>query len=121
MPTLIRLARVARIATLPATRGAIVAAAQSESLRDMARRARNDPGALVRDLRNPANARTFVRGAARHPATRELATAGLTLLPFRYRPIGWAATWAARRILRRYVDPPTAGLDASAFGASRRK
>lgn len=119
MPTLTRLARVVHLATLPETRGVIVAAAQSETLRGVARRAVNDRAALVRDLRNPANARDFVRSAARHPAARELASAGLMFLPGRYLPLGWAATWAAHRFLRRYIDPPTEVLDASAFGASR--
>lgn len=119
MPTLTRLARVVRLATLPETRGVIVAAAQSDALRDVARRAVNDRAALVRDLRNPANARAFVRNAARHPAARELASAGLMFLPGRFLPLGWAATWAAHRVLRRYIDPPTDVLDVSAFGASR--
>jgi hypothetical protein len=123
MPTLTRFARVVRIATLPATRGLIVAAARSETLRDVARRAVNDRAALVQDLRNPAHARDFVRSAARHPAARELASAGLLFLPARYLPLGWAATWAAtwaaHRVLRRYIDPPTGVLDGSAFGASR--
>jgi len=118
MPTLTKLARIVRLATLPETRGVIVAAAQSTALRDVARRAANDRAALVRDLRNPANARYFVRSAARHPAARELASVGLMFLPGRYLPLGWAATWAAHRVLRRYIDPPTV-LDASAFGASR--
>jgi hypothetical protein len=119
MPTLTRLARAVRLGTLPETRSVIVAAAQSAALRDVARRAANDRAALVRDLRNPANARDFVRSAARHPAARELASAGLMFLPGRYLPLGWAASWAARRALRRYIDPPTGVQDASAFGASR--
>lgn len=107
MPTLTRLARAVRLGTLPETRSVIVAAAQSAALRDVARRAANDRAALVRDLRNPANARDFVRSAARHPAARELASAGLMFLPGRYLPLGWAASWVARRVLRRYIDPPT--------------
>src|SRR5450759_75835 len=77
------------------------------------------PGALVRDLRKPANAGHLVRSAARHPATRELASAGLLFLPLRYLPVGWAATWVAHRVVRRHLDPPAAVLDASAFGAGR--
>lgn len=119
MPTLTRLARVVRLATLPETRSVIVAVVQSETLRDVARRAVNDRAALVRDLRNPANARDFVRSAARHPAARELASVGLVFLPGRYLPLGWAAIWAARKVLRRSIDPPTELLDASAFRASR--
>jgi hypothetical protein len=121
MPSVIRLARVVRLATLPETRGAIVAAAQSDTLRDLARRAKTDRAALARDLRDPANARDLLRSAARHPATRELATAGLMFLPGRYLPLGMIATWATQRVFRRYLDPPAEVLDPSAFGASRPK
>ena len=119
MASLTRLARVVRLATLPETRGAITAAAESQTLRELAHRAVHDRAALARDLRNPANARDLVRSAARHPATRELASAGLLFLPVRYLPAGWVASWATRRILRRYLDPPAEVLDASTFGASR--
>lgn len=112
MPPLTRMGRVVRLATLPETRGLIIAVARSESLRRVARRAISDRAALVRDLRKPANARDFVRGAVRHPAARELASAGLLFLPGRYVPLGWAATWAARRVLRLQVDPPTEAPDA---------
>jgi hypothetical protein len=104
--------KLVRLATLPETRGLIAAAARSETLREIAQRARTDRAGLVRELRNPATARELVRNAATHPATRELATAGLVLLPGRYVPLSWAATWAARKILRRYVDPPTELIDA---------
>src|SRR5450759_1677729 len=119
MPSVTRLARLVRIVTLPETRGLIVAAAHSETLRDIGQRAVHDRAALLRDLSNPANARDLVRSAARHPATRELASAGFLFLPLRYLPVGWAATWVARRVLRRHVDPPADVLDASAFGAGR--
>lgn len=119
MPTPTRLARLAHLATLSETRGVIVAAAHSATLRDFARRAVNDRAALVRDLRNPANARALVRGAARHPATLELANAGLMFLPGRYLPLGLAASWATRRVLRRYLDRPADGLAESPLGASR--
>jgi len=119
MPSLTRLARVARLVTLPETRGVILAAAQSQILRDLAWRAVHDRAALVRDLRNPANARDLVRSAARHPASRELVSAGLLFLPGRYLPLGWALSWASRKVLRRYVEPPAEVLDASAFGARR--
>ena len=119
MPPVTRLARLVRIVTLPETRGVIVAAAHSETLRDIRQRAVHDRGALVRDLRNPANARDLVRSAARHPAARELASAGLLFLPLRYLPVGWAATWVAHRVVRRHLDPPAAVLDASDFGAGR--
>jgi hypothetical protein len=119
MPPVTRLARLVRIVTLPETRGVIVAAAHSETLRDIRQRAVHDRAALVRDLRNPANARDLVRNAARHPAARELATAGLMFLPLRYLPVGWAATWVAHRVVRRHIDPPAEVLDASDFGAGR--
>ncbi len=105
MPSFSRVARVVRLVTLPETRSAIAAAARSETLRDIARRARTDRPALVRDLSNPDNAREIVGNAARHPATRELATAGLMFLPVRYIPLGWVATWAAGKFLRPRVDP----------------
>ncbi len=116
MPSLTKLAR---LATLPETRGLMVAAARSQTLRDIARRAVNDRAALARDLRNPANARDLLRAAAQHPAAREIARAGLTFLPARYLPLGWAATWATHTILRRYVDPPADVRDGSASGANR--
>ncbi len=119
MPSVTGLVRLARLATLPATRRVIVAAAHSEAVRDIARRAASDRHALVRDLVNPANARDLARSAARHPATRELASAGLMFLPVRYLPLGWASAWAARRVLRRYLDPPTEVQDAATFGAGR--
>jgi hypothetical protein len=71
----------------------------------------NDRAALLRDLRNPGNARDVVRSAARHPAARELATAGLIFLPGRYLAVGLAAAWAARRVLLRYTDSPTEAPD----------
>src|SRR5450759_4495133 len=119
MPPVTRLARLVRIVTLPETRGLIVAAAHLQTLRDLRRRAVHDRGALVRDLRKPANARGLVRDAARHPAAHELASAGLMFLPLRYLPVGWAATWVARRVLRRHLDPPSQVRDESSFGATR--
>ena len=106
MPSLTRLARIARLATLPETRGVIIAAARSEAVRDVARRARNDRASLLRDLSDPTNARDLLRDAAQHPATRELANASLMLLPWRYLPLGWAATWAADRVFRRRTERP---------------
>ena len=119
MPSVTRLARVVRLVTLPETRRLFVATAHSETLRNLARRAVNDRAALVRDLRDPANARDLVRSAARHPAARELANASLMFLPGRYLPLGLVATWATRRVFRQFVDPPAEVLDASAFGANR--
>ena len=103
--------RLARLATLPETRGLIVATVRSTTLRTIARRAVEDRAALLRDLTDPTNARHLARSAIRHPAVAELVNAGLVLLPGRYLPLGWAATWAARRVLRRYVDPPVEGLE----------
>jgi hypothetical protein len=119
MPPVTRLARLVRLATLPETRGLIASAARSETLRDIGQRAVHDRHALVRDLRNSANARDLVRDAARHPAARELASAGLLFLPVRYVPLGWAATWVAHRVLRRHTDPFAEVLDESSFGATR--
>jgi len=119
MPSVIRLARVVRLITLPETRGVIAAAARSDTLRDIARRAVDEPGALLHDLRDPANARELVRSAARHPATRELASAGLLFLPVRFMPLGIAATWAADKVLRRLVDPPAEVIVNPAFADRR--
>ena len=113
MPSVTRIARLVRLATLPETRGLIFGAAHSWTLRDIAQRAVHNRAGLVRDLRNPANARGLVRSAAGHPATRELASAGLMFLPGRYLPVGWAATWATRRVLRRYADPPAKVMEPS--------
>jgi hypothetical protein len=65
-----------------------------------------DRAGLLRDLANPANVRHLARSAIRHPAVTELANAGLVFQPGRNLPLGWAATWATRRVLRRYLDPP---------------
>jgi hypothetical protein len=119
MPPFNRLMRLARIATLPETRRAVLAAAHSPALRDIARRASTDRTGLLRDLRSPTHARGLLRDAVRHPATRELADASLMFLPIRYLPVGWVASRAARRVLRRFVDPPTEVIDPSAFGATR--
>lgn len=109
MPSILRLAR---LATLPETRTLIVAVATSTTVRDVARRVRTDRAGLVRELKDPAVARGLVLGAATHPATRELATAGLVLIPGRYLPAGWVASWAAREAYRRYADPLAGALDA---------
>ncbi len=119
MRSVTRLASLRRIATLPETRGLIVAAARSETLRDIAQRAVHDRASLVRDLRDHASARDLVRSAVRHPAGRELAGACLLMLPGRYLPLGWAATWAAHKVLRRYIDPPAEVLHPPTFEAGR--
>ena len=106
MPPLHRLGRLARLATLPETRALIVAAARSSTLRSVAHRSVVDRAGLLRDLTSPAKARHLARQAVRHPAVAELANAGLVVLPIRYVPLGFAATWAARRVLRRYLGSP---------------
>jgi hypothetical protein len=119
MPSFTRVARIARLVTLPETRRAVLAAARSPALRDIAQRASTDRAGLLRDLRSPANARGLLRDAVRHPATRELADASLMFLPVRYIPLGWAASRAGGRVLRRFVDPPSEVIEPSAFGAER--
>jgi hypothetical protein len=119
VPSLTKVARVVGVGTLPETRRLIMATARSATLREVARRAVNDRAALVRDVRNPANARDVIRSAARHPAARELASAGLMFLPGRYLAVGLVATWAARRVRLRYTDSPTEIPDPSDFGTSR--
>ena len=95
-----RLARIRRLLTLHETRRAVLSALRSGAARDLARRARSDRRALVRDLRNPANARAYLLAAARHPATHELATVGMMVLPSRYLRLGWAAARVAGRLKR---------------------
>jgi hypothetical protein len=106
MPLRNRIGRLARLASLPETRGLIVATVRSTTPRTIARRVAEVRAAPLRDLANPANVRHVARRVIRHPAVSELANAGLAFLPGRYVPLGWAATWATRRVLRRYLDPP---------------
>jgi len=103
MASITRLARLARVATLPETRRLIVAARRSSIVRTLAHRVAHDRAALVRDATHPGDPRGLIRSVARHPAARELANASLVFLPMRYLPLGWAASWAATRIVRRYV------------------
>jgi hypothetical protein len=117
MPPLHRLGRLARLATLPETRALIVAAARSNTLRSVAHRSVVDRAGLLRDLTSPAKARHLARQAVRHPAVAELANAGLVVLPIRYVPLGFAATWAARRVLRRYLGSPTEVPETDLVGA----
>jgi hypothetical protein len=119
MPPVTRLARLARLATMPETRGALVAAAQSKTLRDLRWRAVHDRAALVRSMRKPANARHLIQRAVVHPATRELASAGLMFLPFRYMPVGWAATWAANRVLKRHAAQTAEPQDGASPDGTR--
>jgi hypothetical protein len=120
MPPIPKLALLARLATLPETRSLVVAATRSDTVRDIARRARSDRAGLVRDLRDPTMALELIRSAATHPATRELAGVGLIFLPGRYGPIGWAAIWAGRRVIRRVMDPPTEVVDGRSLRPRRR-
>ena len=99
------LARLRRLVTLPATRSLIIAAVRSPTIRTVAQRVAHDRAGLVRDLRRPVKVRDMLLRGARHPAAGELASAGLLFLPGRYIPLGSAATWAARRILHRYLGP----------------
>ena len=105
--------KLLRLATLPETRHVIIAASRSHALRDLAHRARSDRASLRRDLFRPAATVRLAREAIVHPATRELATVGYILLPTRYLPAGWAATWLLRRALGRFDHAPLAGDSAS--------
>ena len=119
MPAWKRLGRLARLATLPETRGLIVATIRSPALRTIAHRTAADRAGRLRDLANPAKVRHLARRAVRHPAAAELANAGLVFLPGRYVPLGWAASWATRRVLRRYLDPPLEVREGAPIEASR--
>jgi hypothetical protein len=101
MPPLRRAWRVARLVTLPETRRLIAATARPSTLRAVAHRVATDRAGVIRDLADRRNARRLISQAARHPAAAELANAGVLLLPMRYTPLGWVATWVARRVLRR--------------------
>jgi hypothetical protein len=101
MPSIVKLAR---LMTLPETRSLVRSAATSGAVRDIARRARTDRAGLLRDARDPRLAARLMREAVGHPSTRELASVGLLLLPERYMPMGWVATWLTRRMLRRRHD-----------------
>src|ERR1700686_4013737 len=105
MPSVSRFVRLVGLGTFPETRGLIVAVARSGSVQGLARRAVRDPSSVVRNLGDVHQARAMVRATAIHPATRELAGAGLALLPGRFLTLGWAATWAAHHALRRYLGP----------------
>ena len=100
--------KLLRLATLPETRHVIAAASRSDALRDLVSRTRSDRAGLLRDLSHPATTMRLIREAIAHPATRELANVGYILLPGRYLPAGWAATWFLRRALRRFGDGPIA-------------
>jgi hypothetical protein len=110
--------KLLRLATLPETRHVIAAASRSDALRDLVSRTRSDRTGLLRDLAHPATTVRLVREAIVHPATRELANVGYILLPSRYLPAGWVATWFLRRALGRSGDGPIAGGGASKAQAS---
>ena len=116
MPSLTKLLRVA---TLPETRHLIVAASRSHELRDVVRRTRTDRTGLLRDLAHPVTIVRLTREAIVHPATRELANVGYVLLPGRYLPAGWAATWLLRRVLGRSVAGRNPRDDGSGAQRSR--
>jgi hypothetical protein len=40
------------------------------------------------------------------------------LLPVRYLPVGWAATWVAHRVVGRHLDLPAEVPDESSFAAT---
>lgn len=101
MAVLSKVGRLARIGTLPETRGLLFSPATRRQIRVTARRLAHDPAELARDLVRPAAARAFAQRAIQHPVTRELAGVGLVFLPGRYLPIVSAAGWATRRVLRR--------------------
>jgi hypothetical protein len=113
MSNLTRLGRIVQLATLPETRGVIVGAMRSDAPRNLAWRTAHDRTALLRDAADPATARAVARTAIRHPATRELANAGLMVLPLRYLPLGWAASWATGKVLGRYLTSSAEILQAS--------
>ncbi len=98
--------KLLRLATLPETRRLLTAAARSDSLRGVAHRARTDRVGLARELRDPAVMVGLVRDGLAHPATREIATLGLVLLPDGYVPLWWVATRISRRLRRRSVASP---------------
>ena len=107
MPLSTRLGRMVRLTTLPETRALIGAAVHSRSVRTLIRRAVDDRRSLLRDLLRPRSARQLVQDTVRHPAAAELANVGLVFLPIRFIPVGWVATWAARRLLRGSYSRPS--------------
>ena len=103
MPSPLRLAKLARFGTFPETRRLAVQGVRSGGVGAVFRRLRKDRIGLLRDLGDMSAAPRRVRAVVAHPATRELASVGLLVLPGRYvLPIGWAATWASRRLRRRH-------------------
>jgi hypothetical protein len=96
----------------------IGATVRSTTLRTIARRTVDDRAGLLRDLANPSNVRLLARRAVTHQAVLELANAGRVLLPGRSLPLGWTATWATRRVLRRHLDPPIEVREGSLREAS---
>ncbi len=110
MPSLTKLARLRQLASLPETRRVIISTVRSGHVQNAAHRAVHDRIGLARDLRTQVTNPDVLRATVQHPATRELAGAGLLFLPVRYMPLGWAATWAARRVLGRLGASPARPL-----------
>jgi hypothetical protein len=97
-----RLTRIRRLLTLHETRRAMVSAVRSGAAIDLARRVRSDRAGLLRDVRDPSTARTYLWAVARHPATHELAAVGMMALPSRYLRLGWVAARVATGLVRRH-------------------
>ena len=106
MPSFSKLAKLRQLASLPETRRLIISTVRSGHLRNAAHRAVHDRVGLARDVRTQVTDPDLLRATVQHPATRELAGAGLLFLPVRYMPLGWAATWAARRVVGRIASRP---------------
>lgn len=102
MPSLLKVARVARSLI---GGGLLTGVARSPVVREVGRRAIDDPGRLLREMTDPAKARVLLGRARRDAALQEVGQVGLLLLPFRYLPLGYAAMWAGRRLLR-HLDQP---------------
>jgi hypothetical protein len=100
MPSLKNLARLQQLASLPETRRLVISTVRAGHLQNAARRAVHDRAGLIREVREQRLSRERLRSTVEHPATRELANAGLLFLPIRYLPVGWLVGRVARRALR---------------------
>jgi hypothetical protein len=97
MPSPTKLLKITQVIGLPETRHVLASSVRSGLLQQAASRAIHDRRALIRDVQAQATSVRALRDALGHPATRELAEAGLLFVPGRYMTIAWAATRAARR------------------------